>query len=472
MRIDLFLLLLALTWGLALPAAAVTCSIAPDRMAEVDGKRVLILGLYENPQDDAVLARVAEAGFNLVRCSEDAGALDRLEKHGLWAWLNTGGRIDLSVEAGKREAQLTEMVEKWGQHPALLVWEVPDEALWNCWYGAQGWRTGAEPKQQADLIRALENKQRAAELQAKQAEVRALRQEGRYAESEQLADAIWKELGKEPPRPGYGISTAPARAAKMCAGMVQGYQKLRALDPKHPVWMNHAPRNQIAQLAAFNEGADIVGCDIYPVPFSRFVGHSDLGERTVAAAGAYTGRMQAAAPGKPAWMVLQGFGWGDILPERPEEERKILRRPDLGETRFMAYDAIVHGARGILYWGTHAIEKDSQLFEDLLTLAKELDGLQPVLSAPDAPLDLSVTFAPTWGSVDREVVVLPKAVGDNLWLLVVNEWTDALTYTIRGLGTRDGVAYTDTQSGQSATVAGGALTLTIPAQQIHVLEPK
>ena len=147
----------------------------------------------------------------------------------------------------------------------------------------------------------------------------------------------------------------------MCAGMIEGYKRLRQLDPAHPVWMNHAPRNQVAQLAAFNQGADIVGCDIYPVPFTTKVGHSDLAERTAAAVGAYTERMQQSAPGKPVWMVLQGCGWGDIQPQRTDEERKELRRPNWKETRFMAYDAIVRGARGILYWGTHAIEKDSKL---------------------------------------------------------------------------------------------------------------
>src|SRR5690606_26326563 len=128
-------------------------------------------------------------------------------------------------------------------------------------------------------------------------------------------------------------------------GMREGYSLLRTLDPKHPVWMNHAPRNQIAQLMAFNDAADIVGCDIYPVPFSADNGHSDIGLRTIASVGAYTDRMQESAPGKPVWMVLQGFGWSDIQPERKE----FMRRPEGHETRFMAYDAIVHGARGILY---------------------------------------------------------------------------------------------------------------------------
>ena len=77
------------------------------------------------------------------------------------------------------------------------------------------------------------------------AEAARLREYGRYAESEALADSIWTAMGKDIPKPGYGMSTAPERAAKLGAGMLEGYETLRALDPAHPVWMNHAPRNTV-----------------------------------------------------------------------------------------------------------------------------------------------------------------------------------------------------------------------------------
>lgn len=453
-------------------ATAVTMTIAPDRMPVVDGRRVFILGLYENPKDDAELQRVSEAGFNLVHCAEDAVVLDRLHAHNLWGWVNTGSRIDLSEDTENRQAQLAQMAANVAAHPALLVWEVPDEALWNCWYGPLCWRADEEPRQQRELIDALSDTVLAEKLRGQQAQIRALRGQGEYAEAERLADNIWMDLGMQPPRPGYGLSTAAAQAAAMCAGMTAGYSQLRQLDPAHPVWMNHAPRNQIAQLAAFANAADIVGCDIYPVPFSPLVGHSDLAERSPASVGAYTDRMQISAPGKPVWMVLQGFGWGDIQPERPDTERAQLRRPTLAESRFMAYDAVVHGARGILYWGTAYIEKDSQLWQDLLALARELSALQPFLSAPDANLSLSVEFAPTYGSVDRSVYVLAKAVEDKVWFLVVNEWIDPITYTIRGAESLNGVTYREMNTGRTVAVDTGALRLPIAAQSVHVLQPQ
>ncbi len=455
-----------------LPVMAATFHIAEDRMAVVNGERVFILGLYENPSDDAVLQEAADAGFNLVHVSADKAALDRVHAHNLWAWINTGYAIDLGEKAEERATALRSMVERFSAHPAFLVWEVPDEALWNCWYEAILWRTGEEPRRLTEKINALEDEDQKRGLREQLAEMRRLQHLARYDEAEPLADALWSALGEYPPRPGYGLADAPARAAKLCEGMTAGYRLLREIDPDHPVWMNHAPRNQIAQLAMFNQAADIVGCDIYPIPFTPKLGHSDLAERSAAAVGAYTRRMQQAAPGKPVWMVLQGFGWGDIQPERSEADRRELRRPTFEESRFMAFDAIARGARGILYWGTASIEKDSTLWKDLMRLAAELRALQPVLSAHDAPIGIHVEIKETFGSVDRTIHALPKQVGEKVWLIVVNECPDPLVYVLRGLNAPDQTVYQEIDSGQRVSVEEGTLSMGIAAQSVHILRPE
>ncbi len=466
MRMPALALILA-SFGLL--AQAADFKIAADRMAVIDGQRTFVLGLYENPKEDAALDEVAKAGFNLVFTGPDLAAMDRLQAKGLKAWVNTGGAIDL--DTGGDDA-LRKMVAKCAAHPALMVWELPDEALWNCWYGATEWRRGAEPVQQRDKIAALTDRALAEKLDKDRAQVAKLFAQGRPVEAEAVADAIWLSLGGEQPHPDWSYSTAQERSEKLAAGMVKGYALLREIDPNHPVWMNHAPRNQISQLAMFNAAADIVGCDIYPLPKCDYVGHSDLLEQTAASVGAYTARMQEAAPGKPVWMVLQGFGWADIQPTAPPERKKEERRPTRAETQFMAYDSIVRGARGILYWGTMAIEKDSQCWKDLMSVAAELAELQPVLSAPDASLSPKVTLAPTWGSVDRGVVVLPKEVNGATWLIVVNEWTDPLQYSVEGLEKLNGTKFSDPAMEVEAKVENGKFTLPIPAQSVQVLRPR
>ncbi|OGV57583.1 MAG: hypothetical protein A2283_07950 [Lentisphaerae bacterium RIFOXYA12_FULL_48_11] len=466
--VAIFILLVAAPFSVM----AAKMSIAPDRMTVVDGRRVFILGLYETPKSDADLDRVAEAGFNLVCAGVKTQVLDRLSQRGLWAWAHTGHCIDFSKDVENREKQLITLIRQMGAHPATLVWEVPDEALWNIWWNAHLWREEQEPQQQSKLIDALTNSVLTAQLRQDMRQVRLLRHTGEYADSERLADSIWTKLGKEAPKPGYGYANAPERQAQLCSGMVAGYKKLKEIDADHPVWMNHAPRNQLTQLTAFNEGADIVGCDIYPVPFSPNVGHSDLVERSLAAVGAYTARMQQSAPGKPVWMVLQGFGWADLRTNPSEEVRRDLRRPTLQESRFMAYDSIVRGARGLLYWGTSYIEKDSQLWKDLLILGQELKLMQPVLSSHDAQINFKVTHEETAGSVERTIQVLPKQVDDKVWFLVVNEPTESLTYTIHGLDKLNGITYFEKDSGKKNTVSNGKLKFTIAGQKVHVLKPE
>ena len=451
----------------ALPGWSAEMQVNEDRVAVVDGTPTFILGIYESPTDDAALQAAVDAGINLVYSSPTIESLDRLHRAGTHAWLNTGYDIDFSEDREARQARLANAVETLAGHPALLVWEVPDEALWNAWYLAQGWRNGDEPKQQNEAIAALSDKALAEKLTGDLAEVKRLYRSAQYAEGEALADTIWTALGKDIPQPGYGLSTAPERAAKMGTGMLEGYQALRKLDPKHPVWMNHAPRNTIEDLAYFDRAADIVGCDIYPVPESPLIKHSDLANRTLSSVGAYTRRMQQAAPEKPVWMVLQGTGWSDFQTGFTPEQLETLRRPRKDETRFMAYDAIVHGARGILYWGTQFVEKDSQFWLEMLEVVKELDDLQHVLSAPDSKVTPAITVAPTHGSVDRGIVILSKKTPEGDWHVVVNEYEGPLAVTVGDLKG----AYRIYGEALPLAQDGGKAALHMPGHAVIVLEP-
>ena len=64
-----------------------------------------------------------------MRCSARAEELDMAKEAGLYAWINTGPLIDFSKEPEQRKNKLTELINHFGNHPALAVWEVPDEVL-------------------------------------------------------------------------------------------------------------------------------------------------------------------------------------------------------------------------------------------------------------------------------------------------------------------------------------------------------
>jgi len=162
------------------------------------------------------------------------------------------------------------------------------------------------------------------------------------------------------------------------------YELLREQDPYHFLWLNHAPRNTVQEIAHHNQSTDITGSDIYPAPEERNLSraHSNLPNKTLSVVGDETRKLIETVEGKkPVWMILQGFGWNDLFQKKDEESKRLGRRPNFPESRFMTYDAIVNGATGVLYFGCTYIEYDSQLWKDLKKIAAELNRLHPVLVA-------------------------------------------------------------------------------------------
>ena len=132
------------------------------------------------------------------------------------------------------------------------------------------------------------------------------------------------------------------------------YKVLYTRAPEYIVWQNHAPRlsepdgelHSFANIRLYSHACDITGCDIYPVPEGG--GHSGLPNKSMSCVGEYTDLAMASAYGqKPIWMIIMAGAWSEeggkpVDPERP--------RPTYGQFRFQFYNAVTHGARGIVYY--------------------------------------------------------------------------------------------------------------------------
>ncbi len=450
--------------------AAAQAEIGADGIVVADGRRLFVLGVYEVLTADADLGQVAAAGFNAVATTADTAALDHLARHGLYGWVSAQPFASLAERPDARTSDALKPLSTLAGHPALLFWEMPDEELWGCWWRPLDWRQNVEPARQLERIAAATDPARRRQLAAMRHEADALFAAGEFARSEEVADEIWRQLGVAPPDPTMSISYAPVCAERFARSFEAGYGLLKQVDPCHPVFTIHAPRNQIADLARYNTVADVIGCDIYPVP--EFIsGHSDLPDQTIASVGAYTDLMRQAGAGRPVFMALQAFSWADLEESPPISSYTRRPRPTYAESRFMAFDAIVHGARGLLWWGSQYLGRGSELWGDLLRLGRELSDLQPVLSAPDAPFRVGVELGPTWVSPGHTVVVLPKLAEDGVWLLVVNENKAPLRYTLRGLPLPDGTRMIDDSEHVEAVVTGGSASLAIRGNGVQVLRP-
>jgi len=406
-----------------------------DGFLKIDGVPRLIIGLYELPQDDAKLTEIADNGFNLVRVPQDTGVLDKVRGQGLHAWICLGSAAQLDGDDAEGEQKLAGVINRFKAHPALLVWELPDEALWNIWWGRYAWIFGG----QQSALRTHIDQARASTPEATVAQWRSLLsraddydQRGLWKQAEKLYETLWAALKAENPHPAWKMSQCPVESNALIEATARGCDLLRRLDARRPIWQNHAPRNSLGSLRKYNRMVDAAGCDIYPVPFNHGVGHSDLKDMNLSAVGAYTDRMREAAPGKSIWMVLQGFGWRDISEDQQDDPDPVKgRRPRLAETRFMAYDALVHGANAILYWGTHAIEKDSLLWRDLMKVARELRALEPALVADRANVEPVAVADETYGSVDGQgPKLMLRRTGDDWVLIAVNEYAQAISFNV------------------------------------------
>lgn len=249
----------------------------------------------------------------------------------------------------------------------------------------------------------------------------------------------------------------PAWGSQNAEGLLAGYEFLRRLDPHHPVWTNHAPRNLISTLAYFNRATDIAGCDIYPVP--EPTSHSNLPNRTLSVTGDETDKNRAAVNDqKPVFMVLQAFAWRAL--SRRDDPQAVY--PSLAQQRFMAYNAILHGARGLLYWGAHCMPKPSQAWADVKTTVHELSRLTPMLVAPSPERPPQVT-SDTGG-----VEAMLRQVGEETFLVLTNTENREAEATLSALPDGLNVLRVLYEPGRTLAVNAGTLSVPLPAYGVVV----
>jgi hypothetical protein len=206
----------------------------------------------------------------------------------------------------------------------------------------------------------------------------------------------------EPRNPFRGPNVIPPD------GMVRAYTRLKALDPNHPVVVVQAPRSPVAELVPYRPTFDITGVDIYPVSYPPGV-HSDTGNADINVVGELARKTRQAAGTKPFWMTLQ-VAWSGVIPTKTNPNT-VPRFPNLLQERFMAYEAVVNGARGLAFFGGHLTEVMTPADAAsgwnwtfwrrvLRPVVSELasEDLQPALVAPNA--DAQVTTQPHTADVE------------------------------------------------------------------------
>jgi len=228
----------------------------------------------------------------------------------------------------------------------------------------------------------------------------------------------------------------PAWRKSPAAGLVRAYKRIKALDPAHPVVIVQAPRGTVAELGRYRGTFDVTGADIYPVSYPPGT-HAAATRKDIGLVGDVTRRMVAASGGKPVWATLQ-IAWSGVLPPG-----HVPRFPTLHDERFMAYDAIVAGARGLVFFGGHLTQVmrpvdasagwNWSFWEQVLRpLVAELKSgaVEPALLAPKAPTAVRAGA--------KEVQVATRRAGGFLYVIAVRRGGGTSTVGFSGLPAKVG----------------------------------
>jgi len=262
------------------------------------------------------------------------------------------------------------------------------------------------------------------------------------AAKEQLLNRIVGQLKNHPALGAWKGMDEPAnpnRPARVpVAGLVRAYRTLHESDPHHPVVITQAPVGTVAQLAPYRPAFDITGADIYPVSYPPGK-HAGGRNRDIGVVGDVTRKMVRAAGSKPIWMTLQ-IAWSGVIATE-QHPGNVPRFPTLSQERFMAYQAILNGARGLSFFGGHLTQiarpADAQagwnwtFWERVLRpLLEELtsSAVAPALVAPDARKTVEAST--------KAVELVTRQAGDFLYVIAVRRGSGASRVGFSGLPRR------------------------------------
>jgi hypothetical protein len=172
-----------------------------------------------------------------------------------------------------------------------------------------------------------------------------------------LLDRIVNTLKGHPGLGAWKGADEPAHGHVPAAGCIAVHNHLRSVDPDHPVVLIEAPRGPspspqrhdtpltVAAVAPYSAACDVHGIDIYPVskPPGLHAGGPPV-NTDISVVGDMTRLIARATRRRAIWTTLQ-VAWSGSIPPHP------IVFPTLPQERFMAYDAVVAGARGLFFFG-------------------------------------------------------------------------------------------------------------------------
>lgn len=403
--------------ALLLLCLSIEVSAQGDGYIQKNGKRIFPIGSYYLPADDAALKEMIDAGFNLFMCRSKED-LDRLQKFGAQGW------IPLPLTEGVSE-NLKKLVGSVAGHPALAVWEGPDEIVWSFTANSGLYRE----------LKIHKNK------------------------------GAWWNLSPE------AVKYAKEQSEVIMPKINNAIAYVRSVDPNNlQVWINEAGTSDMGYVSQYLDAIDISGCDMYPIKSSQVNGGAKgrLAMHRIATLGIGKDakRWTVISEGKPVWMVLQAFSWHELGVLSENYKGRPIAYPSFVESRYMAYDVIANGTRGINYFHMKFLTSN-EFRESLYALTNELNALQPFLTTDTKPI--KVATYQEGKHAEAQVVGTARQYGRDWMVALVNESdTTQMGVVVEGLPHLNGHKLVELYGEDDVLVRNGKFTTRMRPFEVKV----
>jgi hypothetical protein len=267
------------------------------------------------------------------------------------------------------------------------------------------------------------------------------------------------------PDAGLGFwkgSDEPFHHGRSASSLAYAYQTTHGLDPAHLTFLIEAARGTAVQLAPYSAVTDVHGVDVYPISFSH-------PRPSLVAVGDRTALMASITPRhgvSTALQICSSISWdhrgtgGFVL-------------PTTRQMRFMAYDAIMHGARALFFFGgdnPHCFTAADEplgwnwtYWQQLAPLIRQLapsSPLYPALLSPGTGIGLR--------SNDAKIKVISRTTASGqVWILAENRSSHPHRAFVSGLprGTTTATLF---PSGRTKDVTHRTIRATFGPWAVHV----
>lgn len=229
--------------------------------------------------------------------------------------------------------------------------------------------------------------------------------------------------------------------------LVAGTDLVRELDPDHPIWIAHTRHRTVETLSRYSPFGDITGCNTFPIApmgMRRHVGVradgrvQDCPDSTLHSVGKYADKMMRVGGGKLAvFMQIQAMAYENwFSPEHSPElagqtvDESLILYPTYEDIRFMAFDAIIHGATGLVF-ALYKTPVGGAEWDNVVRVVRELRGLERALTGTPVTEAITTSYADLGFTIWDGVVTLARRCGDDVFVFAANTAFDPAEATFR-----------------------------------------